>query len=202
MGHDARMAKRNVGIIGRGNVGSALQRGLERAGYPVRTCGSDPEKIREVASWGDVVVLAVPYDSLAEAVEAAGGALAGKPLVDATNVVKAPDFGLALDPVERSGAEELQARVPAAKVVKAFNTVFADHMDSGKVKGERLTLFVAGDDREAKTSVRDMGRDIGFDSIDAGPLENARWMETLGFFNMRLGMGERMGREIGFKLVR
>jgi predicted dinucleotide-binding enzyme len=196
------MAKLKVGIVGRGNVGSALRRGLERAGYAVRACGKEPGKAREIAAWADVVVLAVPYPALDEAMREVGDAADGKPLVDATNVVAPPLYELALDPVETSGAEVLQGLAPKTNVVKAFNTVFADHMDSGKVKGERLTLFVAGDDASAKTAVRDMGRDIGFDAIDAGPLENARWMETLGYFNMQLAMQQRMGRDIGFKLIR
>jgi hypothetical protein len=75
-------------------------------------------------------------------------------------------------------------------------------MDKGRVNGERLTLFVAGDDARAKDAVRDLGRDLGFDAIDAGDLKNARWMETLGMFNIKLGSQEGgLGTDIGFKLV-
>lgn len=100
-----------------------------------------------------------------------------------------------------SAAEELQKKAPSAKVVKAFNTVFAQHMASGQVKGAALTLFVAGDDQDAKDQVLTLGRDIGFDSVDAGPLKNARWLETLGYLNIQLGYMLKMGTEIGFKLI-
>ena len=100
-----------------------------------------------------------------------------------------------------SGAEELQRKAPKSKVVKAFNTVFAQNMSTGKVKGEALTLFVAGDDKAAKDLVLSAGRNIGFDPVDAGPLANARWIETLGYFNIQLGYMLKMGTEIGFKLV-
>ena len=69
------------------------------------------------------------------------------------------------------------------------------------MKGEKLTLFVAGDDGTAKNLVLSVGGDIGFDPVDAGPLKNARWMETLGYFNIQLGYTLKMGTEIGFKLV-
>jgi len=55
-------------------------------------------------------------------------------------------------------------------VVKAFNTVFAAHMADGQAQGERLSLFCAGDDPEAKQQVQGLGQDLGFDAVDAGPL--------------------------------
>ena len=69
-----------------------------------------------------------------------------------------------------SGAEELQKKVRSAKVVKAFNTVFANHMDSGRAKGEPLSAFIASDDTEARETVMSLARAIGLDPIDAGPL--------------------------------
>ena len=86
-------------------------------------------------------------------------------------------------------------------MVKAFNTVFAGAMDSGRVGGEQLTAFAAGDDKDARQRVLVLARDIGFDAVDAGPLENARWLETLGFFNIQLGYVLGMGTDIGFRLV-
>ena len=74
-------------------------------------------------------------------------------------------------------------KVPSARVMKAFNTVFAQHMDSGRVHGAALTLFVAGDDPQAKGQVMSPGRDLGFDPVDAGPMTNARSLEALGYFN-------------------
>jgi len=60
--------KPKVGIIGDGNVGSALRRGLERVGYPVRVAGKNRDQVKETGAWADVVILAVPFGAVDEAV--------------------------------------------------------------------------------------------------------------------------------------
>jgi predicted dinucleotide-binding enzyme len=75
-------------------------------------------------------------------------------------------------------------------------------MDNGVVEGEPVTVFVAGDDNAAKQQVQQMARDIGFDAVDAGPLQNARLLEPLGYFNIQLGYVLGLGTGIGLKLVR
>jgi len=191
--------KPKIGIIGDGNVGSAIRRGLEGAGYEVKSAGRDPKEVRTTAAWGELLILAVPFGAIDDALLVMGDAVQGKALLDVTNVLT-PDYQLALG-CTTSGAEELQKKAPKTKVVKAFNTVFAQNMSTGKVKGEKLTLFVAGDDRAAKDLVLSAGGAMGFDPVDAGPLKNARWMETLGYFNIQLGYTLKMGTDIGFKLV-
>ena len=191
--------KPTVAVVGKGNVGGALTRGLERAGYAVRAVGKDPAAVREAASWGEVIILAVPYGAVEATVGELGDAINGKVVVDASNALT-PDYQLAVG-FTTSAAEELQKQVPAAKVVKVFNTVFAQHLDTGTVKGTQLSLFVAGDNDEAKASVGTLGRDLGFDAVDAGPLANARWLETLGYLNIQLGYMLKMGPDIGFVLV-
>ncbi len=191
--------KSKVAIIGKGHVGQAIQQGLQRAGYELRTAGKDPARVREAGAWAEVVVLAVPYSALEEVLRELGDGVSGKTLVDVTNALTA-DFQLALG-FTTSGAEELQKKAPRAKVVKAFNSLFAGTMSSGKAKGQTLTFFAAGDDAAAKQRVLSLGRDIGFDAVDAGPLKNARWLETLGYLNIQLGFSQKMGTDIGFKLI-
>jgi predicted dinucleotide-binding enzyme len=188
-----------IGIIGHGNVGSALERGLRAAGYDVRTAGRDAEAVREAGAWADVLVLAVPFGAVDETLRELDGTYAGKPLVDVTNAL-GPKMELAVG-YSTSGAEELQKKAPKARVVKAFNTVFAQHMDKGELDSVQLTAFAAGDDEGAKATVLEMAKKIGFDAVDAGPLHNARWLETLGYLNIQLGYVEKMGTTIGFKLV-
>ena len=192
--------KSKIAIIGDGNVGSALRRGLERAGYEVKSVGKDPPRVRETATWGQVIILAVPYPAVEETIREMADAVRGKLLIDASNALT-PDLQLALG-FTTSGAEELQKKVPSAKVVKAFNTIFAENMTTGEVKGTALTLLVAGDDEEAKKQVLGLGRDIGFDPVDAGPLKNARLLEPLANLAIQLGYGLKMGTQIGFKLIR
>lgn len=192
------MATQRIGIIGDGNVGSALGRGLKRAGHEVRAVGKDKAAIRDTASWAEVVLLAMPFAAIDDVIKEVGNVVEGKTLVDITNALDA-NMSLAVG-FTTSGAEELQRKVPNARVVKAFNTVFAQHMDSGRLGDKPLTAFVASDDAGAKTSVLELARQIGFDAVDAGPLKNARLLEPLGFFNIQLGYVLGMGPQIGFKL--
>lgn len=122
--------------------------------------------------------------------------------MDATNAL-GKEGGLAVG-FTTSGAEELQKKLPKAKVAKAFNTVFAQHMSSGKVKGTPLFLPVAADDPAAKEAVIAFCRGVGFDAVDAGPLSNARLLEPMALLNIQLGyvINKGMGAGIGFSLVR
>jgi len=190
--------KGRIAIIGKGHVGSALSDGLKRAGYETRATGKGPAA-REAAAWGDIVILAVPFSAVDAAIAELGGAIDGKPVVDVTNAL-GPRMELALG-FTTSGAEQLQKKVPSAKVVKALNTVFAQNMSSGKVKGKTITCFAAGDDAAAKGLVMQLCSDIGFDAVDAGPLVNARWLEAMGFLHIQLGYALGMGQGIGFALI-
>lgn len=189
----------DISIIGDGNVGSALARGLEKAGHHVATCGHDPESEKQLAESGEVIILAVPFGAVDDVVSTIGDRADGKTVVDVTNALT-PDMQLAVG-FTTSGAEELQKKLPRSRVVKAFNTDFASTMDSGEAKGEQLAAFVAADDREARETVLELAEDIGFDAIDAGPLENARLLEPLALLNVKLGYKLGLGPESGIKVV-
>ena len=193
--------KKKIGIIGKGHVGAALHQGLQRAGYEVKMTGKG-DAVRTTAAWAEILILAVPYTALDAALAAMGSAVDGKTLVDVTNVLGA-DGTLALG-FTTSGAEQLQKKSPSAKVVKAFNTVFAQNMSTGKVRKESLALLAAADDEKAKADVLEMAGAIGFDALDAGPLANARWLESLGYLNIQLGyvINKGLGSGIGFALIR
>src|SRR6185436_3114358 len=188
-----------IGIIGDGNVGSALARGLKRAGHDVRAVGNDGAAIRGTAGSAELVVVAVPFGAIDDVVKAAGDALAGKTVVDATNALDA-SMSLAVG-FTTSGAEELQKKLPKARVVKAFNTVFAQHMDSGRLGDKPLTAFVAADDAGAKKTVMELAQGIGFDAVDAGPLKNARLLEPVALLNIQFGYVLGIGTQSGFKLL-
>ncbi len=193
------MALDRIGIVGIGKVGSALSRGLRRAGHEVKAVGKDKNALAEAADWAQIVILAVPFAALADVVETTGRFLDGKPVVDVTNALDA-DMNLALG-FTTSGAEELQRRVPRAHVVKAFNTVFAQHMETGRLGSDPLTAFAAGDDAASRAAILELAREIGFDPVDAGPLRNARLLEPLGYLNIQLGHTLGMGPQIGLKLL-
>lgn len=127
-----------IGIIGNGNVGSALARGLERAGYAVRAVGGERGKVKETGEWAEIVILAVPYGAVDDVIREVGSSIQGKTLVDVTNALT-EDMQLASG-CTTSGAEHLQQIARGARVVKAFNTQFAGHMNTGQLGGQPLTV--------------------------------------------------------------
>ena len=194
------MKTTKIAILGKGNVGGALGRGLARSYSSVQVVGHDQTAQRQAATQAEVVILAVPFPAIDDVVQNLGTALDGKVVVDATNALT-PDYQLAVG-YTTSGAEELQKKLPRARVVKAFNTVFAQHMDSGKVGTTPITALVSADDAAAKQTVVTLAQDIGFETVDAGPLKNARLLEPVCFLNIQLGYMLGLGTQIGFKLVR
>jgi predicted dinucleotide-binding enzyme len=194
------MKTTKIAILGKGNVGSALARGLARSYSHAKSIGNDKLAQLQAATQAEIVILAVPFPALDDVIKKLGAALDGKVVVDATNALT-PDYQLAVG-FTTSGAEELQKKLPQARVVKAFNTVFAQHMDSGKVGATPITALVASDDAAAKETVVTLAKDIGFETVDAGPLKNARLLEPVGFLNIQLGYMLGLGTQIGFKLVR
>ncbi|MEM0202250.1 MAG: hypothetical protein QXR73_03675, partial [Candidatus Micrarchaeaceae archaeon] len=99
-------------------------------------------------------------------------------------------------------AEEIAKHAKGAKVVKAFNTIFAENMKTGQLGNEKLVTFIAGDDEQAKATVISLAKGMGMDPIDVGPLEKARYIEPAGLLLIELGYGRKMGTGIGLKLVR
>lgn len=201
-----------IGILGTGRVGKALGEGWTTAGHEVLFGSRDSARANvpagtavrtreEAVRASDVVVLAVPFRAVAETLERVGpSAFEGKVLVDVTNPLTA-DGGWAVG-FTTSAAEELARRVPRARVVKAFNTVFEEHMRTGKLDGEPVTLFVAGDDAEAKATVVQLGRDLGFDPVDAGPLRNARFLEPMAMQLMAFLEVGTVRRSVAYRLLR
>ena len=131
--------------------------------------------MNDAARWSEIVFVAVPFAAIDDVVKTAAAAFEDKTVVDVTNALDA-NMNLALG-FTTSGAEELQ---------KAFNTVFAAHIETGRVGGQALTTFVASDDAAAKGAVLELARDIGFDPVDAGALKNARHLEPMALLNIQL----------------
>ncbi|MFB3887934.1 MAG: NADPH-dependent F420 reductase [Candidatus Bathyarchaeia archaeon] len=189
-----------IAIVGKGHVGTAIAKGLSGK-HEIRFGHRDPkEPVRNAAAWSEVIVLAVPHSASVDVTEEVGSAADGKTVIDVSNAVS-EEGELALG-FTTSAAEEIQKLLPKAHVVKAFNTVFAGNQSTGRVGNEQLTLFVAADDAEAKQKVMQLGRDIGFDAVDAGPLKSARYLEPMGMLMIDLGFTLRMGTKMGYKLAR
>jgi predicted dinucleotide-binding enzyme len=190
-----------IAIIGKGNVGNALCKGLIKAGHETKFGHRDPsEPVSEAAKWGEVIILAVPHENADEAIETIKPYADGKTVIDVINAL-GEDLGLAIS-CTTSTAEETQKKLPKAKIVKAFNTVFAKNQSTAKVGEEKLTAFIAGDDADAKRTVAKLTSDIGFDPVDCGPLKNARYLEAMGILIINLAFAYGMGTSIGYKLAK
>jgi predicted dinucleotide-binding enzyme len=150
-----------------------------------------------------MVLYAAPYGAAQEILSGVSAALKGKVLIDASNALAADFSGLTVG-FTTSAAEEIAKLVPGAKVVKAFNTVFAQIYASQnpEISGRKISVFLAGDDAEAKKSVGDLVTKLGFDAVDAGLLVAARNLEPLAMLNISLGYGMGHGTSVGFSFNR
>ncbi|GAA1983378.1 NADPH-dependent F420 reductase [Kitasatospora viridis] len=193
----------NILVIGKGNVGAALEDRFAAAGHQVTAVNSSvaPAEVARAAVAADVVVLAVPFVAVAALDAAIKAALSGKVVIDATNPL-APDFVSLTIGHTTSGGEEVAKALPGAKVAKAFNTVFADHLATGAVDGAKLFLPIAADDAEAKKTALALATELGFDAVDAGPLANARYLEPTIELLIQLAFVQGQGTGIGLTLVR
>ena len=190
-----------VAIIGTGNMGAGLAATLAAAGHEVSIGARDLVKAAALADTighgavgggigaasklADVVILALPFGAAADAIQHAGG-LAGKVLVDISNPIS-PDYKELVIGHTTSAAEEIQKLAPQAKVVKAFNTIFAQLLAPESRAGKTLQTFVAGDAADAKASVSALAKSAGFEAVDAGPLSNSRYLEPIGEMNIHFG---------------
>jgi predicted dinucleotide-binding enzyme len=187
----------DVSIIGSGNMASAIGALALKGGNAVEIVGRDAAKAAALAralgdgatagTWGaapggDIVILAVLFDSAVPVVSQYGDALDGKIIVDITNPFNPSATGLAI-PDDTSIAQMVAKAAPAsARVVKAFNTIFRDVLAAGRP----LDVFMAGDDAQAKTSVSAFIKSLGLRPRDAGDLTMAHWLDGAGLLSMGL----------------
>jgi 8-hydroxy-5-deazaflavin:NADPH oxidoreductase len=178
-----------IGVIGSGNIGSAAAHQFTSAGHEVVIANSrGPESladlvdelgpnahagtVEEAAELGDPVLVAIPLGRIGELPPEP---FAGKVVIDANNYYASRDGEIPeLESDETTSSELLTRQLPGAKVIKAFNTMYARTLRDGARRDapvdERLALFVAGDDPEAKQRVMELIEEIGFAPIDTGSL--------------------------------
>ena len=181
----------NVTIFGAGNMGRGIATRAIAGGHKVTFVDANPEAAQKAAAdlkaetgtfdtpLGDVVVLAVWYGTNLEIAKQLGNKLAGKVVVDIANPLNATYDGLATAPDSSSAEDLAKALVAGAKVVKAFNTTFAGTLIAGSAGGQKLDVFIAGDDADAKAKVAQIVTDGGMRAVDAGPLSRARQIEGM-----------------------
>lgn len=204
-----------IAIIGTGNVGRALAGAFGRAGHDVTLAARDLAKTRAVAdevgataaedarqasAGADVVVLAVPYASIAEVAAEIEPVAADRVVVDVSNPLTA-DYGTLATEGGPSAAEELSSRLPAARIVKAFNTLFATRQADPTAGGTTIDGLYATDDQRAADTIAELEDSIGLRPVNAGPLRRARQLEAMGFLNIALQMANGGDWRSAFVLV-
>lgn len=202
-----------ITVIGAGNMGSAFVKQLSRAGHQVSVTARHSEKAKalaaanvgvsavaigdgDAAASSEVFILATGYGDAVNALQSVGD-LTGKVVIDITNPLTADYMGLTLG-YSTSAAEEIAQALPGASVVKAFNTVLAQVLAEGADfgRGQTVPVFIAGDDEHAKATTKALAESIGFKTVDAGSLKNARYLEPLAGLNIYLAYGAGLGTSI------
>jgi len=217
-----RMAATRVGVLGSGEVGRCLAAGFAGRGHDVMVGSREPSKpelgawlsgdgagvrsgtFAEAAEHGELVVLSVLGSAAGQAIAQAGpDNFSGKVVIDTMNPL---DFSGGFPPKlsiagEDSLGERVQAALPDARVVKAFNIIGSPYFVDPSF-GEGLpTMLIAGDDEDAKRVVGEVLADFGWpDPVDLGGIEGSHELEAICIAWVKIG-GARGAWDHGFKLL-
>jgi len=209
-----------IGILGSGLMGGKLGTLFARAGHEVVfSYARSDQKLKtlareakgkakhgtpaEAAQDADAVLLAVHWSRIDDVLNQAGD-LSGKVVITCCLPMNDNDTELVVA-YTSSGAEELAKKIPKAKIVLAFNTVPSEVLFSvyeAKRKANRPSLVYCGDDRKAKELAAVLISDVGFDPVDAGPLQIARYIEPFAMLIGQLAYEGEEGPELAYRFER
>ncbi len=191
------MTKPSIAVLGSGQVAQILSKGFQAHGYPIQMGNRTPSKLSalsaetgipvspmaEAVAAAQIIVLAVKGTAAEAVVKNLGRALAGKVVIDTTNPIAdiPPTDGVLsyFTNPDQSLMERLQALAPEAKFVKAFNSVGNGLMIDPALPGGKPTMFICGNDSEAKDLVVSILDSFGWESEDMGKAASARPIEAL-----------------------
>jgi predicted dinucleotide-binding enzyme len=197
----------NISILGTGKMARAIATRMLAGGNNVTLYSRTPDKAAEmvdellqgakkgasvnVAKLGSsmpdpVVINTIWYPAVLEVVRPLAGQLSGKILVDITNALNQSFDDLSTPPGTSAAEEIAKVLSKDTRVLKAFNTTFAGLLSQGKVAGQPLDVFIAGDDESAKATLAKLVEGGGLHPLDVGPLHRAQWLEVLGALNITL----------------
>ena len=212
----------NIGILGSGIVGQTLANGFLKYGHQVKIGTSDKSKLNDwlrnagagasvvsfndAAEFGDIIVLAVKGTAALAVLEKAGSNnLANKTIIDATNpIAEVPPVNGVLQfftDINSSLMEMLQSKFPSANFVKAFSCVGNSLMVNPDFNGIKPTMFIAGNNINAKAVVKEILDNFGWETEDMGTAEAARAIEPLCILWCIPGFRENRWRH-AFKLLK
>ena len=180
-----------IGIIGTGEIGSALARHWAAAGHQLLISSRHPEQLqslakeigpnvkvgtpREAAAFGEVIMLAVPYGATPQVGRDYAAELKGKVVLDAGNPYPSRDGDMAVRDRQRGTGVASAEYLPGTRLVRAFNAINSGPLERDAFrKPERLGIPLAADDPEAMKVAEQLVRDAGFDPVPVGKLARAR----------------------------
>lgn len=205
-----------IGLLGSGNVGQALAKGFISEGHEVYLATHEPEgdkgvqlkdvipqanvcTFAEAAAGGELLVLCVKWAGAPDTIAQAGKEnLAGKVIIDTSNIIKTDGGTMLYGGGETSAAEQVQEWLPDSKVIKAFNTVGAAMMYKPQLE-ITPTMFLAGDDATAKQQVSELVQAFGWEPLDAGKLAASRDLEHMAMVWINFVMAH--GPNHAFKML-
>lgn len=201
-----------IGILGAGNVGGRLGKVWAQKGHDVMFSSRQPDSERmnalleevagnavagsldETIAYSNILVLSVPWEAVREILTSRED-WSGKIIIDATNRLAPPG-----DDEAPTAAETVAQWAPGAKVVKAYNTIGAEHIENPNFHGQVASMFICGD-HDAREDVRSLIIDSGFEVVEVGDLDKAILLEYLARLWITLAFESGYGRDIGFKLL-
>jgi 8-hydroxy-5-deazaflavin:NADPH oxidoreductase len=188
-----------IGIIGSGHIGGNFGLHLAKAGHEVMFSSRHPEQlsslaeeageqaqkgtIEEAAVFGELLVLSVPFKAIESLANSIGDQARNKVIIDTCNPYPGRDGEVASkvinDPAMRQSAHTA-SHFPSSKIVKALNTIYYVHLKAYAFRegADKIALPIAGDDADAKKTVSQLLKDIGFEPIDVGKLADSKVMEV------------------------
>jgi 8-hydroxy-5-deazaflavin:NADPH oxidoreductase len=202
----------NIAIIGSGNVGGALAQRWTKAGHAVLVGAKYPlsEKniflanqigkerfttISSAVAQSDVILIATPPTVIFDIIEQMGD-VSGKILIDATNAVR-------MRPAPYDTVYHALADRTTARVLKCFNSTGFENMQNPIYQGEKIDMFMAGEDDDAKQTIRQLAIDAGFGTCwDFGKSDKVLLLEQFALSWINLAIMQGHGRDIAFKLLR
>jgi predicted dinucleotide-binding enzyme len=184
--------KVKIGVIGSGNVGTALGRVWANAGHQVmfssRNLDHDKQLAAsiganahagspsEAAAFGEVLLFAVPYGALPDLGKALGGSIKGKVVIDACNPFPQRDGEIANRAREKGAGYVSAELLPGARIVRAFNAIGAARMGQAHEEPGHTGMPIAGDDKAAVEVASRLIREIGFEPILVGGLDKGKYL--------------------------
>ena len=184
--------KLRIGVIGSGNVGGALGRSWIKSGHEVMFSSRDIDHDKKLASelganaragtpseaatFGEAILIAVPYGALPELGKSLGDALKGKVVIDACNPFPARDGDIANRAREKGAGLVSAELLPGARIVRAFNAIGAGRMGAARESPGKIGMPIAGDDAQAIALASRLIRDVGYEPVLVGGLAMGQYL--------------------------